>query len=260
MFHLAGLVEEYRSKLAENDRGAKLASIIDRIRRNALTPIYRAHPDLRGRDLTERKPRPGQRMTRATALRLRAALKQMSTATMQTLGALDDLVPAQDVAALLDRFLDVTAEFTFATVPIYRRFPGIWNAEVKAAATQVPPRIAESDDGFRKSAPPPGTVRLSERALSFVRKFLAAARRAGGADMVVSIGWVYQGGSKRPDDTHWRKSGPGLDLGSYSRRQVPPDVIETIGGLPVILSAPDPAMLTGKTIDYQEGRFVIVAP
>ena len=257
--HLAGLIEAYRPKLEENDRAAKLASIIDRIRSNALAPIYHAHPDLRGRDLTGRKPRQDTRMTRATALRLRAVLKEMSTGTMQALGALDDLVPAQDVPALLDRFLDVTAEFTFATAPIYKRFPDIWNAEVKASARQVPPRTAESDDGFRKSAPPPGTVKLSERALSVVRKFLAAARKAGGADMVASIIWVHEKGSKGPDDARWRKSGPGLDLGAYSRREVPPDVIETIGGLPVILSAPDPSMLTGKTIDYQDGRFVIVA-
>ena len=257
--NLAGLIEEYRAKLEESDRAAKLASIIDLIRSDALAPVYRAHPDLRGRDLTERKPRPGARMTRPTALRLGAALKQMSTETTQALGPLDDLVPALDVPSLLDRFLDVAAEFSFATAPIYRRFPAIWNAEVKAATTQVPPRTAESDDGFRKSAPPPGTVRLSERALSVVRKFFAAVRKADGADMVVSIGWVYERGSKRPDDTLWRKSGPGLDLGSYARRQVPPELIETIGGLPIVLSAPDPSMLTGNTIDHRNGRFVIVA-
>ena len=57
--HLASLIETYRPKLAENDRVAALASIIDGIRSNALAPVYSAHPDLRGKDLTDRKPPPG---------------------------------------------------------------------------------------------------------------------------------------------------------------------------------------------------------
>jgi hypothetical protein len=48
------------------------------------------------------------------------------------------------------------------------------------------------------------------------------------------------------NDADWHKLGPGLSLDAYPRRQVPADVIETIDGLEIILSAPDPSIFVGK--------------
>src|SRR5262249_39501136 len=152
----------------------------------------------------------------------------------------------RDAKALMEDTVDVVAEFGFATNPIYRAYPDLWLAEVRAGAERNAPRTPESDEAFRKSVPPPGTVKLSGGALFVVRKFMTDVQRCGGRDEVGAIRWVEQMSSKGPNDAEWRKSGPGLSLGSYSLRQVPPDVIETIDGMKMVLSAPDPSIFVGK--------------
>ena len=255
--HLAGFVEDYRPRL-KPDQLAKLTALTDRIRASALEPIYRAHPGLRGLDLTERRAPRAQKIARASAVRLQDALKDVQTRIPDAFAAFYALASTQDIQALAERIAGVLSEFGAASQPIYRRFPDLWDREVKTVLLMASPRTDESDASFRKSAPPPGTARLSPRALSWVGEFLAAVRKAGGRDEVASIGWAEEVSTKGPDDTQWRRSGPGLGLGSYGRRQLPPDVIETIGGLPFVFSAPNPAIFTGKTIDYQDGRLVLV--
>ena len=175
----------------------------------------------------------------------------MTTATTKALGALGDLVPAREAPALIDRFLDVTAEFTFATVPIYRRFPGIWNAEVKAAATQVPPRTAESDKELSQVG---ACARhgQTERARAVVSRANSSPPHARPAARTrsYSIGWAHErGGKNRTTRIAARIQARDWTSDAYSRRQVPPDVIETIGGLPLHPLRPRPC-----DADWQDDR------
>jgi hypothetical protein len=79
-------------------------------------------------------------------------------------------------------------------------------------------------------------------------------------DAVASISWDGEEQWKGPNDAEWHKLGPGLSLGAFPRRQVPADAIETIDGLEIILSAPDPSIFVGKVIDYQDGKFQLRDP
>jgi len=74
---------------------------------------------------------------------------------------------------------------------------------------------------------------------------------------IASVEWVTDDASKGPDDTDWVHHGAGLVIGSYGRTEVPPDIIDRVGGIDVVFSAPDPSILAGKTVDVQKGRFVI---
>jgi hypothetical protein len=234
----------------------KIAALIGHMRENVLEPIYRAYPALRGKDMTARQASPGK-LARGTALRMQTTLAALRAEFTQPFAELDDLAPDKDAAkALSERIIDVSAEFGFAAAPIHKAFPDLWAAEVKASAAQISPRTAESDEGFRRAAPPAGTVKLTAPALAAVRKFVALVRKSADPDAIAWIGWVEEARTKGPNDGEWRTSGPSLQLGSCARRQVPPDVVETIDGEAIVLSAPDPSIFVGKTIDYRDGQFI----
>ena len=63
--------------------------------------------------------------------------------------------------------------------------------------------------------------------------------------------------SKGPGDNSWIDQGPGLVFGAYVRTQLPPDVIDHVGGIEIVFSADDPSALAGKTIDVQDRKFFI---
>ena len=253
---LRNLVDNHRTMLDEKGSTPKIATLIGHMRENVLEPIYRAYPALRGKDMTARQASPGK-LARGTALRMQTTLAALRTEFTQPFAELGDLVPDKDAArALSGRLIDVFAELSFAADPIYKAFPDLWAAEIKAAAARMSPRTAESDEGFRKAAPPAGIVKLTAPALAAVRKFVALVRKSRDLDAIAWIGWIEETGTKGPNDKEWRTSGPSLQLGSYSRWQVPPDVIETIDGEAVVLSAPDPSTFVGKTIDYRDGQFI----
>jgi hypothetical protein len=121
------------------------------------------------------------------------------------------------------------------------------------------PRTPESDENFRKSAPPPGSVRLSNRAFAIVKSFLHGVRRAAPeGDQIAWIGWVKNQAIKGPNDTNWTSQGSGWVLGTYSRAQVPPDIIDTIRGVEIVFTANDDlSSLTGKTIDVANHKFFV---
>jgi hypothetical protein len=255
---LGHLVDEHRAMLDEKGITPKIAALIGHMRDNVLDPIYRAHPALRGRDMTAREGSPGK-LTHGTAARMQTALSALRTELMQAFSELYDWVPDKDAAkALSERAIDAAAEFGFATAPIHKAFPDLWAAEVKASAAQISPGTAESDESLRKATPPAGSVKLTAHALAVVRKFLAAVRKSGNPDAIASISWVEEVRSKGPNDSEWRISGPSLQLGAYLGRQVPPDVVETIEGEAIVLSAPDPSIFVGKTIDYRDGQFILL--
>jgi hypothetical protein len=257
---LRNLVDDHRAMLDEKGITPKIAALIGHMRENVLEPIYRAHPALRGKGLTARGASP-RKLAHGTATRMLTVLSALQTEFTQPFAELDDLVSDKDAAKTLSKCVrDVFAEFIFAADPIYKAFPDLWAAEVKASVARMSPRTAESDEGFRKAAPPAGTVKLTAPALAAVRKFLALVHKSADLDAIASIGWVEEAGTKGPNDKEWRTSGPSLQLGSYSRRQVPPDVVETIDGEAIVLSARDPSIFVGKTIDYRDGQFIWLPP
>ncbi|MDI3565947.1 hypothetical protein [Bradyrhizobium sp. Arg816] len=121
------------------------------------------------------------------------------------------------------------------------------------------PRTSKSDEVFRKSAPPPGTVRLSNRALAVVKSFMHGVRRAmPEGDQIAWIGWVKDQAVKGPNDTNWTSHGAGWVLGAYPRAQVPPDIIDTVRGVEIVFTTnDDPSSLTGKTIDVANHKFFV---
>jgi hypothetical protein len=245
------------------------------LRARALAPIYRAYPDLRGKDLTatatngEHDPidsfgsgpaTPGL-MSRATALRLHPLLTDSQRHFSKATDGLTDSLDLEKAKALLQEVLEIVAEINFANAPIYKSFPDLWKADARKSWQRDSTHTPEADDRFRKTIPPPGTTRLSESAMSYVRKFLAASRAAAGQDdAVASISWTEEQRWKGPNDADWHKLGAGLSLGAYPQRQVPPDAIQTIDGLRIILSAPDPTIFVGKVIDYEGGKFQLRDP
>jgi hypothetical protein len=46
-------------------------------------------------------------------------------------------------------------------------------------------------------------------------------------------------------------------LGAYSRAQLPPDVIDHVGGIEIVFGAEDPSALAGKTIDVRDRKFFV---
>jgi hypothetical protein len=272
---LNDFVQEHRDILQGSQALLEALGLVANLRARAIEPIYRAYPDLRAKDLTSSASsaerdlvgtfdsghaNPGL-MSRTTALRLHPWLSEAARHFSTATHGLADPLELEAAKALVREVTDITAEIGFANAPIYKSFPDLWQADARKSWLRAAAQAPGADDSFRKTAPPPGTTRLSESAMSYVRKFLAAARVASGQDdAVASISWDEEQRWKGPNDADWHKVGDGLSLGAFAQRQVPPDVIQTIDGLRIILSAPDPSIFVGKVIDYQDGKFQLREP
>jgi hypothetical protein len=153
--------------------------------------------------------------------------------------------------------LNATAELSAAAKVISDTYPRVWQGQL-IAERPPQPRTTESDASFRKSAAPRGSVKLTAPALAKIRSFLRQARIAEpNEDWIASLGWAIDQRSKGPEVRNWTTIPAGLVLGTFSRSQVPPDVIDKVDGIEVIFTADSPERLTGKTIDFQKGKFVI---
>lgn len=119
-------------------------------------------------------------------------------------------------------------------------------------------RTQESDELFRRGAPPIGSVRLSDAALTFVKTFMRQVKRTmPEGHQIAWIGWARERQSKGPNDTNWKSEGGGWVLGAYARNQVPPDVIDKVDGVEIIFSAEPPSSLVGKTLDIAEQELFV---
>ena len=277
-------VRDHRALLEGSFVAERVTRVADELSAEALDPLYRAYPDLRDKDLTDApagatersigrmakgaagactrsREAPPWHMTRTTADRLQRVLEKASEVFLKSTGDLADSVSPEKSEAFVQQILDISAEIGFATTPIYVSFPDLWQRVSRRSLELLPPRTAETDAEFRKQSPPPGTVKLSPSAVSHVRRFEASLRRERrDKDSILSIFWVLSSGWKGPNDDHWKKSGPGLQLGAHPRRLVPPDVIQKINGVKIIFSAPDPSIFVGKVIDFQNGKFLLRDP
>jgi hypothetical protein len=272
---LNDFVQEHREILQGSQGLPEALGLVGNLRARAIEPIYRAYPDLRAKDLTS-SASSGERnlvgafastaanpglMSRTTALRLHPWLNDAARHFSEATAGLADSLELQAAKALVQEIIDITAEINFANASVYKSFPDLWQADARKSWQRAAARAPGPDDSFRKTAPPPGTTRLSDSAMSYIRKFLAASRATSGQDdAVASISWTEEERWKGPNDADWHKVGPGLSLGAFAQRQVPPGVIQTIDGLRIILSAPDPSIFVGKVIDYQDGKFQLREP
>lgn len=240
----------------------QVSSIRDSLYVAVLDPIYRAHPELKNAELPEL---PSPRVLRATPrdIRRTTATRLCDELTslqqrMSKLGEQSSNQQADKEAAekALQPVLDAMAELSFAEKIAFDAYPDLFAKNFDAVPQQ--PRTPESDEAFRKAAPPLGSVRLSDEALALVRSFMRDVRRtAPRSDHVASIGWAREQKSKGPGDADWISKGPGWMLGAFARTQIPPDVIDKVGGIEIVFEAEEPSSLMGKTIDAAGGKLFV---
>jgi hypothetical protein len=240
----------------------RLRSTASSIHVNLLEPIYRAHPRLRWQSTVQVKASVhGTRhnISRRTAVWLDDAFTRLSDAVgAATSPIISESSGRENFDDVRHAMMDIVHELWLADRVTYEAYPDLWQKKLEATFKQTPPRTEESDTNFRKSAPPRGTVRLSDAAIKIVRDFMSSVQKeAPKEDQVAAITWALDSESKGPNDKEWKKLGPGLSFGGYARKQVPPDVIDHVDGVDIVFSASDPAMLAGKTIDFRNGKFVI---
>jgi hypothetical protein len=230
--------------------------------KDLLLPLYRAYPDLRGRDLRQVPDAdissagptfPKVQMGPATASYLQRVLSRAQTRLFE---AVHDCGGRQDC----DLFTDVVAEIGFADAPLYSSYPKLWERAVREGfrrgASQ--PRTPKTDAAFRVSGPPRGSVQLTPAASAYLRDMLSSIRRQVDDEcVVIAITWTLGMRWKGPNDAKWEVSGPGLEAGTFSCAQVPPDVIDTIDGLPIVFSGNNAIQFAGKMIDRENGKLVL---
>lgn len=227
-----------------------------------LDPIYRAYPELRNADLSQL---PSQKVLHATSRDIRRAtatrLCDDITSLRKRISKLDEQSSDQQVdkeaaEKALQPALDAMAELSFAEKVAFDAYPDLFTKSFDAVPEQ--PRTQESDEAFRKAAPPLGSVRLSDQALTLIKSFTQDVQRTSPQfDQVAAIRWVREQKSKGPNDANWISKGAGWILGAYSRTQVPPEVIDKIGGIEIVFQAEDLSSLKGKTIDVAGGKLFV---
>ena len=254
-----------------SDRGSQPAPLVpqlnairDDLYATILNPIYRSHPALKNAVLPELA---SQKIPRATPRDIRRAtatrLSDDFTSLQQRISKLGEQSAEQQAnkeaaEKALQPSLDAMFELSFAEKIAIDAYPDLFTKKVRNGIEQ--PRTQESDEAFRKRAPPLGSVRLSDSALELVRSFMQQVRRAmPQSDQIASIQWVREQRSKGPSDANWINQGAGWVLGAFSRTHVPPDVIDKVGGIEIVFSAEDDpsSSLMGKTIDVANRKFFV---
>jgi len=233
------------------DYSSQVDAIRSELYRDVIRPIYRGHPRIMGVSARS-SPKPSHATSRdipkADAVQVDDKLTRLQNDLMK-LGN-KKIGEAADEGAGKEsqkHFLDAIAELSFAAMIGYDAYPDLFASRMNAVPEV--PRTAESDVAFRNGAPPLGVVKLSDAAFALVQNFMRDVRKATDEDHIAAIGWVRQQASKAPGDTAWSDKGPGWILGAYKKSQVPPDVIDTVRGIKIVITADDPAALAGKTID-----------
>jgi len=240
----------------------QLVSILNDLHTAVLDPIYRSRPDLEGGVLpflpSQKMPHATPRdIQRTTATRISDDLtriqRQIYKLSTQDLHLLPDRSAAEKA---MQPFNDAAAELSFAGMIAFHAYPQLFAKTFQAIPEQ--PRTEESDENFRKNAPPRGSVRLSDSALALIKSFMRQLRREEPkGDYVASIGWAIEQKSKGPGDTDWISHGPGWGLGAYARIQVPPDVIDKVRDVEIVFSSEEASSLKGKIVDVKGQKLFV---
>jgi len=237
-------------------------AILLEIYNSALRPIYRSYPDLETTGAPEWRPKKVFRakpkdIRRDTALTLIKELRRPQLNISQ-LGAksADRAADKSEAQKTLQLFLDAAAELSFAYQISYSAYPDLFEKLFDDIPFQ--PRTNESDAAFRKNAPPLGSVRLSDSALALVKQLMREVRRLTKKDDEIAyISRVIGSKRKGPTDTNWTDEGPHWGLGTYSRAQLPPDVIDNVQGVEIVFGVEDPSLLQGKVVDVRSNKLFV---
>ena len=239
------------------------AQLLARLRDDVLGPIYRTYLRLAHDPLADDSRRPeyaratGKDIDRSTAVRLEAALTKIRGEIGQRARDKANHAANKDVAeGALQPFLNATVELSLASQVVYDAYPDLRTKEFRSVQSQ--PRTSETDASYRKMVPPLGSVTLSASALQELKMFMRQIRHnSPHDDWITSILWTTKRRHKEPNDVDWIDEGGGLVLGAYHRTDIPSDSIDKVDDVDIAFSAPDPSMLAGKTIDLQNGQFVL---
>jgi hypothetical protein len=244
------------------DKDPQLNAILDDLHATVLRSIYRAHPELEAAlSLASSAPKPFRAtprdIGRGTASRLVDDITRLQQQISKQGGANLDQYPDKNAAErAMQPFLDATAELSFARQIAFDAYPWLFAKLPDAIPEQ--PRTEETDANYRKVAPPHGSVRLSDSARALIKSFMQQVHREQPkADYVASIGWAREQKSKGPGDTDWIERGSGWILGTYSRTQVPPDVIDRVRDIEVVFTPEDSSLLAGKIIDFKDKKLFV---
>jgi hypothetical protein len=233
-----------------------------------LGPLYAAHPSLRGKSADDplyQKLGKASPKANAAILSFRSAswlerrISKLGKAIIDSVKAQIDRADDKEAAlSATNTAADIAAELSFASMIAYDAYPSFWRRAERTALETTPGRTAESDAAFRKSAPPLGSVRLTEAAHALVKAFYAQLHKEQpSVRFVVSMIWAEGARSRRPNDKDWTNLEPGPQLGADPREHYPPDVIDRVDGVEIVFSAPDPRIYEGKTIDVRDHRLFV---
>jgi len=248
--------------LAEiDDGGSGSDTIRSDLYDSIVRPIHRAHPAAAGTLPQSSSPPKAFHATprdieRATANRLDDVIARIQI-RIGKLGkdAIDRSANESAAKKALESVVEATTELSFAGKVAQDAYPDLFTKSLRALPDQ--PRTAESDAAFRKGAPPRGSVMLSDAALALVRSFMRDVHRMSGREHVASMTWTREQKSKRPGDKEWSDGGAGWVLGAHRKTEIPPDVIDTVRGIEIVITAEDPSALAGKTFDATKKKFFV---
>jgi hypothetical protein len=224
-----------------------------------LTEAVAPPPDGAGSSKGPDSPDRPKRIGLATALHLRWALEDMAS-TLMNAPAGSPLHCKMDAAAECGQANSkIGEEFSFAASPIYTAYPGLWRLAMQHSAHvfPAPPRTAESDAEFRRAKAAAGPLRIAPAALAYLQVFDREIRSYDAGCQIIAIFWTSDQKAKGPDDADWKSLPPGVTIGDYGCRFIPPDVVQTIGGLKLIVTGLEAERFAGKTLDLENHKFVL---
>ena len=248
-----------------------LQSLVRRIQREILAPLYDAYPEFRGRNLSNievkrpecgcakaEQPNRSQPLSYAAAQRFARILDDMVFSPIASNDNPSDC-KAEAVATCGNPKLDIVMELGFASEPIYAAYPDLWKFSERRSERAFPPpaRTAESDAAFRKAKAVAGRLQLTPAAIDYIRSYDDEIRGDGLGCYVNIITWALGSQTKGPDDKGWKSLPPGVMIGSYWCRSVPPDAVQTVSGLRIIVDDSYPERFAGRIVDFKKGKFVL---
>ena len=84
----------------------------------------------------------------------------------------------------------------------------------------------------------PGVLAVSPAALKCAREFVEAVTAAHGEGNIAMFAWINLQTSKPDPNGPLEVVKDFLDVGAIGRSQIPPDAIQTVGGLDIVIQIP----------------------
>jgi hypothetical protein len=154
---------------------------------------------------------------------------------------------------------DISGEYGFAAGPIYQIYPDLWRLFMRRLESANPPpaRSAKTDASFRKAKAAAGRLRFTPAAIGYLRAYEKEVRKDSIGCQVIVIDWEIGEKFKGPDDAAWKSLPPAVGIGSYWCQYLPPDAVQTIKGIRIIVGGSEPDRLAGKLIDLKKDKLVL---